>query len=467
MRRHLGKYSIMLLLIFTVAVGILLYYFFFHENSKTIPEGDGWWGAGERQDIQDDETIRPFTIETSEEMIQDLHYRLDHTRFTPPLEDSRFHYGFNSSYLRKVVSYWRKDYNWKKQLEFLNQFPHFRTRIEGIDIHFVHVKPPHLPQGQTAIPLMMIHGWPGSFYEFYKIIPQLIDPANHGWSQQETFEVICPSIPGYGFSEAPCKIGFDSIAAARVFCKLMRRLGFDRFYVQGGDWGSLIATNMAQMKPENVKGIHLNFFPISRMGLKTLPSLLLGQYAPSLVGFTQTDIERMYPFVEKTVYDLLKESGYMHIQGTKPDSPGCALNDSPVGLAAYILEKYSTWTNKDFRELEDGGLTRKFSLDELLTNVMIYWVSGSITSSMRLYKENLGINFRNRVDAKIGVYVPTGLAAFPNELVHVPLVWARQKYKKIVTFSYMSRGGHFAAFEEPYLLAEDLRNFVQTVKKNG
>ncbi|XP_059501084.1 epoxide hydrolase 1-like isoform X2 [Stegostoma tigrinum] len=443
--------SFIFLLIFTIVVGILLYYYFFHENPKTIPEGDGWWGARERQDTQEDETVHSFTIETFEEMIQDLHYRLDHTRFTPPLEDSRFQYGFNSNYLRKVVSYWRKDYNWKKQLEILNQFPHFRTRIEG----------------QTAIPLMMIHGWPGSFYEFYKIIPQLTDPVSHSLSQQETFEIICPSIPGYGFSEAPHKKGFNSIAAARVFCKLMRRLGFDRFYVQGGDWGSLIATNMAQMKPQNVKGIHLNFFPNSRMGLKILPSLLLGRYAPALFGFTQTDVERMYPFIKKNVYDLLKESGYMHIQGTKPDSLGCALNDSPVGLAAYILEKFSTWTNKDFRDLEDGGLTRKFSLDELLTNVMIYWVSGSITSSMRLYKENLGADFQNRVDDKVGVYVPVGMAAFPNELIYIPLAWARQKYKKIMTFSYMSCGGHFAAFEEPDLLAEDLRNFVQTVEKSS
>ncbi|XP_038654859.1 epoxide hydrolase 1-like [Scyliorhinus canicula] len=456
----------MFLLIFTVAIGILLYYLFFHEYPKSIPEGDGWWGASQPQDTEEDEKIHPFTIETSEEMIQDLHHRLDQTRFTSPLVGSKFHYGFNSNYLRKVVSYWRKDYDWKRQLDILNRFPHFRTRIEGISIHFVHVKPPRLPQGQIAVPLMMIHGWPGSFYEFYKIIPQLTDPASSGLSG-ETFEVICPSIPGYGFSEAPCKQGFDTIAAARVFCKLMRRLGFHRFYVQGGDWGAQISTNMAQMKPENVKGIHLNFFPISRIGMNILPSLFLGKYLPSLFGFTQTDIERIYPFVKKNVYDLLKESGYMHIQGTKPDTPGCALNDSPVGLAAYILEKFSTWTSKDFRDLEDGGLTRKFTLDELLTNVMIYWVTGSITSSMRMYKENLGVDFRNRIDAKVGVYVPAGLAAFPNELMHVPLVWARMKYKKIVSFSYMSRGGHFAAFEEPELLAENLQQFVQTVEKSS
>ncbi|XP_078063234.1 epoxide hydrolase 1-like [Mustelus asterias] len=454
----------MFLLVFTVAVGTLLYYLLFREKPKTIPEGDGWWGTSQRQDTEE-EKIHPFVIETPEEMIQDLHYRLDNARFCSALEHSRFHYGFNSSYLKKVVSYWRKDYDWKKQLEFLNRFPQFRTRIEGISIHFVHVKPPSQPPGRTALPLMMIHGWPGSFFEFYKIIPQLTDPANHGLSGQQAFEVVCPSIPGYGFSEAPCKQGFDSIAAARVFCKLMQRLRFDQFYVQGGDWGGVISTNMAQMKPQNVKGIHLNFFPVSRVGMNIIPSLFIGKYLPSLVGFTQTDIERLYPFVNKNVYDLLKESGYMHIQGTKPDTAGCALNDSPVGLAAYILEKFSTWTNKDFRDLADGGLTRKFSLDELLTNVMIYWVTGSITSSMRLYKENLGRNVWNRIDAKIGVYVPTGLAAFPNELTHVPLTWARRKYKRIVTFAYMSRGGHFAAFEEPELLAENLRQFVRAVEE--
>uniref|UniRef100_UPI00398EC3E6 epoxide hydrolase 1-like n=1 Tax=Pristiophorus japonicus TaxID=55135 RepID=UPI00398EC3E6 len=458
----------MFLLIFTVAVGALLYYLFFHKSPKTIPEGEGWWGASERVDAEEeDEKIHPFKIEMSKEMIQDLHYRLDNTRFTPPLDDSRFHYGFNSAYLKKVVSYWRKDYDWQKQQEVLNKFPHFKTRIEGIDVHFVHVKPPRLPPGQAAKPLMMIHGWPGSFYEFYKIIPRLTDPANHGLSEEETFEVICPSIPGYGFSEAPSKQGFNSIAAARIFHKLLRRLEIDRFYLQGGDWGALIATNMAQMKSENVKGIHLNFFPISRMAMGILPSLLLGPYFPSLVGFTQTDLQRIYPFIKKNVYDILRESGYMHIQASKPDTLGCALNDSPVGLAAYILEKFSTWTSKEFLDLEDGGLTRKFSLDELLNNVMIYWITGSITSSMRMYKENLGIDFRKRVDAKVGVHVPTGLAAFPNELMHVPLVWARHKYKRIARYSYMSRGGHFAAFEEPELLAEDMRLFVRSVEQDG
>nr|XP_014352739.1 PREDICTED: epoxide hydrolase 1-like [Latimeria chalumnae] len=274
-------------------------------------------------------TILKYAGAISEEF-KDLYRRLDQARFSPPLEDSRFHYGFNSTYLRQVVSYWRDRFDWNKQVDILNKYPHFKTQIEG----------------------------------------------------------------------------FDSLAAARIFYKLMQRLGFEEFYLQGGDWGGLICTNIAQMIPEKVKGLHLNFFPITKGGLKMLIALILGPYLPFLVGFTKEDVKRTFPFFEKNLYEMLRETGYMHIQGTKPDSAGCGLNDSPVGLAAYILEKFSTWTDKEFRDLEDGGLERKFSLDDLLTNVMIYWVTGTIVSSMRLYKENLNRNLDKRPDAKITVYAP-------------------------------------------------------------
>ncbi|XP_072106439.1 epoxide hydrolase 1-like, partial [Mobula birostris] len=347
----------MLLIIFTLVVGILLYYLFLRESPRSIPEGVGWWGEGDRLELEEvDESVKPFKLEVSEQMIQDLYNRLDNMRFTPPLEGSCFHYGFNSTYLRKVVSYWRNDYDWWKQVEHLNSYPHFRTRIEGIQVHFVHVKPDVLPPDGAVRPLMLIHGWPGSFYEFYKIASLLKDRGSHTLDKHQNlaFEMVCPSIPGYGFSEAPHKQGFDTIAAARIFHKLMQRLGFERFYIQGGDWGATIATNMAQMIPEKVLGIHLNFFPLTKLNLQILPSLFLGPYMPSLFGFTQTDVERMYPFM-RNISKLLKESGYMHIQGTKPDTVGCALNDSPVGLAAYILEKFSSWTNMDFQDLDDGG----------------------------------------------------------------------------------------------------------------
>ncbi|XP_072527613.1 epoxide hydrolase 1-like [Salminus brasiliensis] len=428
-------------------------------RAASIPMGEEGWWSREKRPASDDSRIHPFRVETSDEEIQDLHARLDKARLPPPLEDSRFRYGFNPGYLWKVISYWRHQFDWQKQVNVLNRYPHFRTRIEGLDVHFVHCKPAGASSGQLGKPLMLLHGWPGSFYEFYWMLPLLL-------TNQDglAFEVICPSIPGYGYSEAPEREGFNTLAAARVFLKLMERLGYSKFYLQGGDWGSIIATNMAQIKPECVKGLHLNMFPVTNGNLVVLLSLLLGSYLPALVGFSQEDVKRLYPYMQKNIFSMLRETGYLHIQATKPDTAGCGLNDSPVGLAAYILEKFSSWTDSQNVHLPDGGLERKFGLDDLLTNVMIYWTTGSIASSMRFYKENFNENLWKREDARTSVYVPTGLAAFPEELLHCPPLWARQKYKDIVSYSYMPCGGHFAALEEPQLLADDIRQFVAKVE---
>ncbi|XP_026701911.1 epoxide hydrolase 1-like isoform X1 [Athene cunicularia] len=403
--------------------GMLVYWLRSRHKIKTIEMGDGWWGSGERPlKGKEDESIRPFKIETSDKEIEDLHRRLEQARYAPPLEGAAFHYGFNSSYLQKVVAYWRNNFDWRKQVEVLNKFPHFQTTIE--------------------------------------------EPAAHGLNEGDVvFEVICPSIPGYGFSEAPHQKGFDTIATARIFHKLMNRLGFKEYYLQGGDWGSRITTNMAQMLPQSVKGLHLNIIFVNKQGLRRIISVMLGAYVPWLVGLSREDVRRMYPFIQKNIYELLRESGYLHIQATKPDTAGCGLNDSPVGLAAYILEKFSTWTDKSFLHKDDGGLESKYSLDELLTNVMIYWVTSSIVSSMRFYKENISKVSRLTADARVGVYVPTGIAAFPQEIVHTPHVWAKEVFKNIITYSYMPRGGHFAAFEEPKLLAQDIMHFVRKVEQ--
>ncbi|XP_036309341.1 epoxide hydrolase 1 [Pipistrellus kuhlii] len=443
-------------------LGLAVYWFASRDKEETLPLGDGWWGPGARPTAPEDESIRPFKVETSDEEINDLHRRIEKARLTPPLEDSRFHYGFNAHYLQKVLAYWRDGFDWKKQVAVLNRYPHFKTRIEGLDIHFIHVKPPRLPAGRSAKPLLMVHGWPGCFFEFYNVIPLLTDPKAHGLGGEHVFEVVCPSIPGYGFSEAASKKGLNSVATARIFYKLMLRLGFREFYAQGGDWGSLICTNIAQLAPSHVKGLHLNMAFVLR-GFHVL-TLLLGPRFRRLFGYTERDVELMYPLREKMFHSLLRESGYMHIQCTKPDTVGCALNDSPVGLAAYILEKFSTWTNSDFRDLEDGGLERKFSLDSLLTVIMIYWTTGTITSSQRFYKENMGRSFLSEPHERMKVQVPTGFAAFPSELLHVPERWVKSKYPKLVSYSYMPRGGHFAAFEEPELLARDLGKFVGRVE---
>nr|XP_057901861.1 epoxide hydrolase 1 isoform X2 [Doryrhamphus excisus] len=430
-------------------------------RSHVLKSEDGWWGVGPVPDGEEDTRIQPFTVTTSDEELEDLHRRIEQTRPVPSLEDSQFHYGFNSKYLEEVVSYWRRDFDWRTQVDKLNQYPHFKTNIEGIDVHYVHVKPKRVPQGSDAIPLIMVHGWPGSFYEFYGLIPLLTEPSD---PQGLVFEVVCPSIPGYGFSEAPHKKGFDSMCAARIFHKLMRRLGFQQFYAHGGDWGFLITTNMAQLEPKIVKGLHINFAAAAKPGLIVTSSILLGRLFPNLFGFTSLDLERIYPCIQKLFVELIKETGYMHIQSTKPDTAGRGLNDSPVGLAAYILEKFSTWTSPNFRNMEDGGLTRKFSLDDLLTNVMIYWTSGCIIPSMRFYRENFG-NGLNQPHVKIPVYVPTGFASFPNELIHTPKLWVQQKFCNLVTYTPMARGGHFAAMEEPRLMAEDVNNFISKVEK--
>ncbi|XP_058557998.1 epoxide hydrolase 1-like [Neofelis nebulosa] len=435
-------------------------WFVSRDKEETLPLEDGWWGPGARPTAPEDESIRPFKVETSDEEIKDLHRRIDGTRLTPPLEDSRFHYGFNSNYLKKILSYWRNEFDWRKQVEMLNRYPHFKTRIEGLDIHFVHVRPPQLPPGRTPKPLLMVHGWPGSFYEFYKIIPLLTDPVNHGLSEEHVFEVICPSIPGYAFSEAASKKGLNSVATARIFYKLMLQLGFREFYIQGGDWGALICTHMAQMVPSHVKGLHLNMVFILNGRILTL---FLVRHCPRLFGFTQRDMELMLPFKEKIFYRPLRESGYMHIQSTKPDTVGCALNDShnrqiwggkQAGLEAAL------WCTRGSAAVW-FCFRRKFSLDDLLTNVMLYWTTGAITSSQRFYKENRGQLFKQD---RVKVSVPTGLAAFPCELMHVPERWVKGKYPRLVSYSYMPRGGHFAALEEPELLAQDIRKFVGLVE---
>ncbi|XP_076021430.1 epoxide hydrolase 1 [Genypterus blacodes] len=446
-----------------VVIGGLIYFLVQKSRTRILKTEDGWWGSGAPQDGSEDTTIYPFEVTTSEEELEDLHRRIDQTRPFASLEDSQFNYGFNSQYLQNVVSYWRNDFDWRRQVKKLNQYPHFKTNIEGIDIHYVHVKPKTIPEGTTAIPLIMVHGWPGSFFEFYGMIPLLTEPSD---PDGLVFEVVCPSIPGYGFSQAPHKKGFDSVCAAHIFHKLMKRLGFQQFYAHGGDWGWLVTTNMAQMEPKIVKGLHLNFAPPSKPGLLMVLSIMLGSRFPKLFGFTDVDTQRLFPCTEKLLVESIKESGYMHIQATKPDTVGRALNDSPVGLAAYILEKFSTWTSPDFRNLDDGGLARKFSLDDLLTNVMIYWTSGCIISSMRFYKENFGKGL-NQPHEKIPVYVPTGFASFPNELMHTPKLWVKQKYSKLTTFTSMARGGHFAAMEEPQLMAQDINNFIKALQNKS
>ncbi|KAK3914556.1 Juvenile hormone epoxide hydrolase 1 [Frankliniella fusca] len=409
---------------------------------------DEWWGPGQPRNVG--EAITPFKINIPDSVIADLNARLDRWQNpTKPLENAQFTYGMNTDYLTKVVKFWRKDYNWKKREAFLNSLPQFKTNIAGLNIHFIHVKPKNVPAGTKVLPLLFMHGWPGSVRELYAAIPLLTTPRK---GYDFVFEVIAPSLPGYGFSDAAVRPGLGAVQVGVVMRQLMQRLGFNQFYVQGGDWGSLIATHMATLYPNIVLGVHMNMC----VSMHPLTQILytIGSIYPLLV-VDEPYQDRLYP-LSKTYAHLLEEMGYFHLQASKPDTVGVALRDSPVGLAAYILEKFAVWTKKDNKFLADGGIEKKFSLTDLLDNVMIYWVTDSITTSMRLYAESLAINQWSLGMEKIPANVPVACTAAPEEIAYTPRAALLLKFPQLVHYTHPPRGGHFLAFEEPEMFADDV-----------
>lgn len=443
-------------IIIPIFFGVIIWRYF-GNNEVVIPTMvDKWWSL--KNDNQSIETqIIPFKINKQEEIWNDLVQRLRNARVAPSLKGTYFTYGFNANFMKKLIDYWLNVYNWNNQLNILNQFQHYKTNLEGIDIHFMRSK--KSATNDKVIPLLMVHGWPGSIWEFYKILPILSNVENG-----IAFDVICPSIPGYGYSDAPQVSGFDAADAGRMFHKLMLKLGFNEYYVQGGDWGSLITSLMARAYPKSVKGIHVNM-AIPEFGRpNVLIKYLIGNIFPSLI-YSQPELLIKKSFFGLFGY-LMKESGYMHIQSTKPDTIGFGLNDSPVGLAAYLLEKYSTWTHENNVNCADGCLQQKFTLDELLTQVMIYWTTQTITSSMRFYKEVV-TSEEIPLWHKVPITVPSACAAFPQELPGQGEAFFRSSFSNVKLYTNMERGGHFAAFEEPELLAKNIREFVAIVENSN
>jgi microsomal epoxide hydrolase len=422
---------------------------------------NGWWAVKDENVAEPRSAlIEPFKVKASSDVMTNIKAKLKDVRLFESLPDSNFEYGMNSDYLKKVIKYWEERFDWPKQVAVLNTYPQFTTFIEGIEVHFVHVKP--TKNIDKAVPLLLLHGWPGSFWEFYKIIPMLVDSVT--LPADLNFELVIPSIPGYGFSEAPHRKGFDTVDAGRMFHKLMKRLGHDRYYVQGGDWGGLIAKAIAQIYERHVIGLHLNVVPPDLGSIRVPVRELIGEVFPSLI-YTQEEMKTRRSFKEHLIA-ILRESGYMHLQATRPDTVAYGLNDSPAGLAAYIMEKFSVWCNYDNRFCADGCISKHFTLDELLTNVMIYWVTGNVVSSVRFYKENFANAQLNQL-FDVPVQVATGYAAFPHEIIPTAESLARAAgLPNIIQYTIMPRGGHFGAMEEPKLLADDVIAFVQLVEKH-
>ncbi|XP_050419781.1 juvenile hormone epoxide hydrolase 1-like [Adelges cooleyi] len=429
---------------------------------EAMPE-DVWWGPKYDEHLDGNTDIRPFRINITDEVIDDLKHRLRTARpFAKPLESVNFEYGFNHDYLAKVVDHWLNRYDWAARQAHMNALPQFKTRLYGLDVHFIHARPAATGK-HRVIPLLIAHGWPGSVVEFYRLIPMLTKPRD---GFDFVFQVIAPSLPGFGFSDPAVRPGMGPAQIGQIFVELMDRLGHKKFYVQGGDWGAVIVEAMAKLFPDRVSGLHSNMCMVgNHLDLCDFTRLVLGSYWPSLAVSSEMEQQRTYP-LSKLFSMTLEETGYMHIQMTKPDTAGVGLNESPVGLAAWILEKFSIGTNLKHRQMPDGGLSM-YDMDDLLDNVVVYWISGSITTSMRLYSEYASAKYRSLPHNKAPVKVPAACANFPHE-INVTLSLKRflkKKYTKLIRVTEMADGGHFAAFERPEFLSNDIWTSIKEIEQ--
>jgi len=376
--------------------------------------------------------IAPFTYHAPESALDDLRRRLAHARWPERETVTDWSQGVPLARLRALMEYWRTDYDWRRCEARLNGFNQYRTEIDGLDIHFLHVRSPHA----SALPMIITHGWPGSVIEFFKIIEPLTNPAADGGQAQDAFHVVAPSLPGFGFSGKPAGPGWNADRIARAWAALMHRLGYDRYVAQGGDWGSVVTTEMARQQPAGLAAIHLNMpfvipDPVPTEGLSAEERRAVEAYQRFLSdGF-----------------------GYFLLQATRPQTIGYALTDSPVGQAAWIYEKFHAWTDND-GDPEDA-LTR----DEMLDTIMLYWLTETAASSARMYLENADVTGTPPV-----IEIPVGCSIFPGEIVPAPRIWAERVYPDLIHWNELDRGGHFAAFEQPALFTRELRDCFRSLR---
>jgi len=378
--------------------------------------------------------VRPFTIAVENSVLDDLRQRLADTRWPDEIPNTGWDYGSNLTYIKELVDYWRTDFDWRAQEAKLNAFSHFKSEVDGLDIHFIHEK----GKGPNPIPLIITHGWPSCFFEMTKIIPLLADPASYGGDAADSFDVVAPSLPGFGFSDHAQDRGMEIQRVAGMWNKLMsQNLGYPKFGAQGGDIGSGVTARLGFAHSDTLYGIHLTSI--------TRPTPYLGPGSKPVTDAEQALITQR----DKWFQD---EGGYNHIQGTKPQTLAYGLNDSPVGLAAWIVEKYRTWSDCG------GDVEKSYTKDELLTIVTIYWVTQTISSSTRMYFENQKHLWTMERDQKVPT--PAGMAMFPQEISKPPREWGERSYH-VRRWTEMASGGHFAALEEPQLLAEEVRAFFR------
>ncbi|WP_030454042.1 epoxide hydrolase family protein [Herbidospora cretacea] len=382
--------------------------------------------------------VTPFRLEVPEAELHDLRDRLARTRWPGKETVDDWSQGVPLAYLRELCRYWAEQYDWRATERRLNALPQFRTTLDGLGIHFVHVRSPH----EDALPLVLTHGWPGSIVEFLKVIGPLTDPPAHGGDAADAFHVVCPSLPGYGFSDKPTGTGWGVERIAAAWVRLMARLGYDRYGAQGGDWGTSITASIGQQDPEHVAGIHL-MPPLAAPDPATMDDL--------------TDAERAALAALERAGEW--EDGYSLEQSTRPQTIGYGLVDSPALLCAWIVEKVRSWTDCD------GHPENAISRDELLDNLMLYWLPGTGASAAQLYWESFKqVQRRFAGETTDVVTVPAGCSIFPKENPRPSRRWAAKRFTDIRHWNELDRGGHFAAFEQPESFVDEVRTFFRLVR---
>ena len=386
-------------------------------------------------------TIRPFRAAVPDEEVADLRRRIAATRWPDRETVTDRSQGAQLARVQELVAYWGTGYDWRKGEAALNAWPQFVTEIDGLEVHFIHVRSAH----PGALPMIMTHGWPGSVLELLKVIGPLTDPTAHGGRAEDAFDLVLPSMPGYGFSARPTSAGWGPDRIARAWAELMARLGHRRYVSQGGDWGSVISDVMARQAPAGLLGIHV-----------TMPATVPAEIAKALRAGDAPppglwDAERAGLVQLADLYRL--GSGYAGIMVTRPQTLGYALADSPAGLAAWFYDKFADWTDSG------GDPERSLTKDEMLDDISLYWFTRTATSAARLYWENNASNFN-----AVNISLPAAITVFPGEIYRAPRSWARRCYHKLIYFHEVDKGGHFAAWEEPELFAAELRAAFRSLR---
>jgi pimeloyl-ACP methyl ester carboxylesterase len=388
------------------------------------------------------DAVRPFRIDVPEEDLADLRRRVLAARWPDRETVTDQSQGVQLAKLRELVRYWGTAYDWRKIEARLNALPQFVTTIDGLDIHFIHVRSRH----PNALPLIITHGWPGSIMELLKVIDPLTDPVAHGGRAEDAFDLVIPSIPGFGFSGKPGGTGWDPDHIAQAWAELMKRLGYTRYVAQGGDWGAPITSAMARQKPAGLLGIHVNL--PATVPADVQKAINAGEPAPAGLS----DVEKA---AFESVSDFSrKRRAYAVMMGTRPQTVGYSLTDSPVGLAAWMY---------DYNDVEPQRLLTK---DEMLDDITLYWLTNTAVSSARLYWENKGAILSAAGQKTAEISLPVGVTVFPDEIYRAPRSWTQRAYRDLIYFNEVDKGGHFAAWEQPQLFSAELRAAFRSLRQS-